>query len=389
VHLILGLLNLKLNAQNLVPNYSFEVYTSCPTSSSQVSFAVPWTGTNNSTDYFNSCAPPCFISVPCQNSISFQYAKTGDAFAGMWFLHGLIDYREYLQTKLLDTLLPSMCYKVSFFLNNHNSAKYAINNFGVYFSTDTFTTVWNPAPYIPQVLGFNNEIINDTLNWIEISGLYIANGGEEYITIGNFSDDANTDTLDTGNGTSSGGAYYFIDDVSVIPIDSIIGGMPAYAGADTNVILGDSVFIGQKISNLNCNWYDSNGDLIASNISGTTVNPTTSTYFVVEQNLCGNITYDTVNVTVLPTSINELLNSSNMKVYPNPNNGTFTITHNLNGKNYVLEIIDLMGKIVYGETLTTTKQEIKTQQLNTGLYFVNFKSNTGELMYSTKMSVIH
>src|SRR5438105_278491 len=46
----------KTNAQNLVPNYSFETYTSCPTGSSQIYLAVPWKGvTTNSSDYFNVC----------------------------------------------------------------------------------------------------------------------------------------------------------------------------------------------------------------------------------------------------------------------------------------------------------------------------------------------
>jgi len=381
---------IKSHAQiNLVQNYSFESYTSCPTSvGSQVDFAAPWTGTNNSTDYFNSCAPPYFFSVPYQSSTSFQYARTGDAFAGLFMLNGYGgDYREYLQGLLFDTLVNSICYKTTFFVNNTSYAKYAVNNFGIYFSTDTFTTVWEPAPYIPQVLGFNNEIINDTLNWVEISGIYIANGGERYITIGNFFDDANTDTLNTGNGWYLG-AYYYIDDVSVIPIDSLLGGMPAYAGADTNVILGDSVFIGQQISNLNCNWYDSNGVLIANNTSGIYVNPTISTYYVVEQNLCGTITYDTVNVIVLPTSIYELQNENSVRLYPNPNNGNFTLSHNLNEENYVLEIVDVMGNIVHQEKIAT-KQTINTEQLSKGLYLVHLKTSTGKLIYATKMSVIH
>lgn len=365
---------IKSHAQiNLVQNYSFENYISCPTTAgSQVYFAAPWSGTNNSTDYFNSCAPPYFFSVPYQSSTSFQYARTGDAFAGLFMLNGYGgNYREYLQGQLSDTLVTSICYKITFFVNNSSYAKYAVNNFGVYLSTDTFTTIWNPAPYTPQVLGFNNEIINDTLNWVEISGIYIANGGEKFISIGNFFDDANTDTLDTGNGTYSG-AYYFIDDVSVISIDSIPGGMPAYAGADTNVILGDSVFIGQQISNLNCNWYDSNGVLIANNTSGIYVNPTISTYYVVEQNLCSNITYDTVNVTVLPTSINELFKENNVRIYPNPNNGSFTISHHLSGENYNLEITDLMGKIVHRQLLETKNNatSINTHQLANGIYFV-------------------
>lgn len=393
VHLILGLINLKLNAQgNLIPNYSFENYISCPNSGAQIYLATPWIGSSGGggVEYYNSCGTLQF-SVPYQGSLYYQLARTGNAYAGLFMLNGYGgDYREYLQVELIDSLESGKCYFVKFYVNLLNNIDLAVNNVGLYFSDSLFTTStpWEIAPYSPQILRFGNKPINDTVNWVEISGVHIANGGEKFISIGNFFNDINTDTIHTGTSIYNG-AYYYIDDVSVIPIDSIPGGIPAYAGVDTDVTLGDSVFIGQQISNLNCNWYDSNGVLIANNTSGIYVNPTTSTYFVIEQNLCGNITYDTVYVTVLPTSINELLNSTKVGFYPNPNNGIFTIIHNLNGKNYVLEIIDLMGKVVHQEMLTTTKQEIKTKQLSTGFYFVNFKSNLGELMYSTKMSVIH
>jgi hypothetical protein len=49
---------------------------------------------------------------------------------------------------------------------------------------------------------------------VQISGTYIANGGEKYFTIGNFKDDANT-MIDSTSATSLN-AYFFIDDVSVI-----------------------------------------------------------------------------------------------------------------------------------------------------------------------------
>jgi len=39
---------------------------------------------------------------------------------------------------------------------------------------------------------FGNPVITDTLNWIKISGIYAANGGEDHIIIGNFYDDART-----------------------------------------------------------------------------------------------------------------------------------------------------------------------------------------------------
>ena len=362
---------------NLVLNPSFESYSACPTGSSQIDYASPWKGTNNSTDYYNACAPSCVVSVPCQTTASYQYAHTGVAIAGMWFLNNYgLDKREYIQGTLFDTLMPH-CYKVSFFVNNHNSIKYAINNFGLYFSTDTFTTSWSPAPYIPQVVNFNNKIINDTLNWIEISGIYVANGGEKYITIGNFKDDANTDTLDTGNGTYPG-AYYYIDDVSVIPIDSIPGGMPADAGPDTNVVLGDSVFVGQEISNLNCNWYDSNGTLMATNISGIYVQPTTSTYYVVEQNLCGTITYDTVNVAVLPTGIHEINRNLKVILYPNPSTGMIYVNLDDDSSDHVkVSVQDVRGKVIYASDELEVINGLSNFKLDAenGVYFVTLSNS--------------
>jgi hypothetical protein len=80
-----------------------------------------------------------------------------------------------------------------------------------------------------------------------------------------------------------------------------------------------------------------------------------------------------------------------INLFPNPNNGSFRVTHNLPLENNVyLELMDITGKIVHLEMLTSgNQQEVNTKQLNTGLYFVNFISDLGELMYSTKMSITH
>jgi hypothetical protein len=44
-------------AQNLVPNPSFENYTTCPTAASQLYVAPPWTSpTTGGAEYFNICS---------------------------------------------------------------------------------------------------------------------------------------------------------------------------------------------------------------------------------------------------------------------------------------------------------------------------------------------
>jgi len=362
--------------QNLVPNPSFETFTSCPTFGGQLSLATPWVALPiNNVEYFNACAPAGVWSVPYQGGSGFQYAHSGNAIAAFWMLNGYGgNYREYLQVALSDTLINLQCYYVSFYINLFNATKYAVNNFGLYFSNNTFTTTGSPAPYSPQVLSFNGKIYSDTLNWEKVQGVYVANGNERYITIGNFFDDYNTDTVNTGNGTYSG-AYYYIDDISVIPIDSIVGGISANAGNDTSVVIGDSVFIGQEISNLYCNWYIGS-TLIADSISGLYVNPTVNTTYIVEQDLCGTITYDTINIIVLPVGINENGLASKIKLYPNPFTNVATLQFdNSTKQNCTLTLYDLRGQVVRTmKNITADKVEIERQNLINGLYFFQLRT---------------
>ena len=65
--------------------------------------------------------------------------------------------------------------------------------------------------------------LNDTLNWIKVTGTYTAKGGEKYLTIGCFSAALGLDTLRISTCTFCDEAYYFIDDVSVTLIDSANG----------------------------------------------------------------------------------------------------------------------------------------------------------------------
>ena len=204
-------------AQNLVPNYSFETDTTCPTGSSQIYFATPWRGvTTNSTDYYNACNNGS-CGVP-SDGVGFQYARTGVAYAGIYAIDIYSqNYREYLQVKLDSTLQHDSCYLVEFYCNLHNASGYVVNKMGAYLSNTAVSTV-GPLPngtvlqYAPQIE--SHQFLNDTLNWMRIGGYYKANGGEQYITIGNFNTDSTTDTLHI-LGNNYPGAYYFIDDVTV------------------------------------------------------------------------------------------------------------------------------------------------------------------------------
>ncbi|MCW5919523.1 MAG: T9SS type A sorting domain-containing protein [Bacteroidetes bacterium] len=75
------------------------------------------------------------------------------------------------------------------------------------------STIYNLS-YVPQIIN-TNGIIYDTLNWTQISGTFVAGGGEKFITIGNFNDDANT-VLDSNTYANQPAVYFYIDDVSVV-----------------------------------------------------------------------------------------------------------------------------------------------------------------------------
>ena len=67
-------------------------------------------------------------------------------------------------------------------------------------------------------LFYTNSIISDTINWITISGSFIADSAYQYLMIGNFFDDANTTVVNNGIGPY---AYYLIDDVC-LSTDSLL-----------------------------------------------------------------------------------------------------------------------------------------------------------------------
>jgi hypothetical protein len=210
-------------SQNLVPNPSFEQYDTCPYIN-EFNYVSYWVNpTAHSPDYFNACdTTPQNYSVP-SNAFGFQNARTGVAYAGLISMSE-IDTREYIQCILIDTLLPGKEYFAEFYVSASDSSPYTANNMGIYFSVDPVSsTTTSFLPYVPQVS--NDSMTNPLSNrsvWTKISGTFIAQGGERYITIGNFNNDANTDTTHHPDGSQwLGFSHHYIDDVSVFLLDSV------------------------------------------------------------------------------------------------------------------------------------------------------------------------
>ena len=225
----IGVRDVAIAQTNLVPNYSFETDSVCPNNASEINYVPPWySPTWGSPDYFNICDGSGLTTVGLPlNYFGYQYAKTGAAYAGIFCYFILsnsptVEAKEYLQVKLTDSLIENRKYCVSFYVNLATSLEegyhnLAITEMGLYISNNSFlVTNELTLPYPPQIKSPTGVFLNDTLNWTEVSGTYTAQGGEKYITIGNFNNPTDTLNMPNNNNNITCVSYYYIDDVSVV-----------------------------------------------------------------------------------------------------------------------------------------------------------------------------
>jgi gliding motility-associated-like protein len=161
-------------------------------------------------DIFNSCEFGV-MGVPF-NFFGTQYASTGEGYAGVYTYSNGNGYREYVQAPLLEPLEPNAHYMLSFYVSLADLAC-ASEWMGAYVSISAPTNFGsnqylNVTPQVESDMGF----ITDATGWVLISGCFIAQGGEQFITIGNFRPDSETPILPP---CVTPLAYYYIDDVSL------------------------------------------------------------------------------------------------------------------------------------------------------------------------------
>jgi len=231
-------------SDNFVPNSSFEEYIICPTNGlGEIYLAAPWTAATGqlatgSSDYINACSSDIYMILTLQ----VQYPRTGIAYARIILLSAFPDnYREYIGIKMKDSFKKNRKYCTKLYTSLSDFAKQAIENIGIFFSTTEViqTSLGGPLLCVPQVKN-TKGIIKDTINWVKISGSFIASGGEQYLVIGNFDSLINTNYINVGG---TGNSHYFIDDVSVCECNDF---MPKI-GKDTTLCLGQHLLLSANI----------------------------------------------------------------------------------------------------------------------------------------------
>lgn len=285
-----------IQAQNLVPNPSFEDTVSCPINGNLNNVNL-WVNPNSATpDYFHICTFGNF-GVPV-NGYGNQSARTGNAYAGVISIMNISGYREYLQVQLTSPLSAGVKYCVEFYVMAADSSTYSINNIGAYLSNVPISSPSsNEFTVTPQIENQISSPINQPNVWQLVTDSFIATGGEQYITIGNFNNNSNTDTTML-NGSTWAEGYQYIDDVklqtcSTVNIDEtlLVNQISLYSNPSNGKI---NISSHETIKNYTV--YSSLGQLIINNFPNTTnfqidlTNYSTGIYYINMQTTKSNIT---------------------------------------------------------------------------------------------------
>lgn len=199
-----------------MPNPSFEDTIYCPNGINDLQAQASWFNPTLATpDYYNACASNG-SGVPA-NDFGYQEAQDGNGYSGI-VTYGqtptTTNYREYLEVELLEQLVAGKTYYWCIHVSLLDSADYASNNIGISLTNSQLSNFSSEEMLNSSIYWNSTEIIIDNTHWTKLSGSFIANGGEKFLTIGNFYTQFNTSFQQVNSFSLNGNAaYYYVDNV--------------------------------------------------------------------------------------------------------------------------------------------------------------------------------
>lgn len=229
---------------NLVENGSFDEFDQCFKHYGQIQAAVGWEQYDGSSaDYFNSnCSHGETVAGVPENYIGFQEPHSGPGYAGLYLYMVNERYsekirdnyysREHMQIALKRPMKSGQAYKIEAYISLAEASYYYTDKLSFCFSKKSDLRISEAY----SMLSCTNRVIIcaespwiDTDKWQKIEGTYVAEGGETFLTISLFEEDLsfrdykkalkNNMAPDPQLHRIVGkDCYYYIDDVSVVPM---------------------------------------------------------------------------------------------------------------------------------------------------------------------------
>ncbi len=188
--------------KNIVPNGSFENYRK---KSGSIKQAIPW----------QQIASVDFYQQPLSNDTSANKgAHSGTCYAGLRYQK---KYKEFLQVKLAEPLRRGSTYDFEMYVRLAWWSNASVKSIGALFTKAGYKSQGDVVKTaMIDSVSKKGSLINN-YQWFKVSGKYLADGGEKYLTIGNFNASIKKDMLRM-NIFKFGfkEAYYFVDDISLV-----------------------------------------------------------------------------------------------------------------------------------------------------------------------------
>ncbi len=222
-------------AQNLVKNPGFEAVEKCPKFWSEKPSdltAKHWESPTQATpDNFMTCSK---ISGIPQNWAGIIHAHAGKAYAGFIARRNFgkpgddpkrTTHREYLQGELIQPLAAGHLYEFGMWVSLAENCRMATDQIQCVFTQKRLKSQGRSVLAVePQFSTPAGKVISTRGSWVYIKGVFKAKGGEQYLTIGNFSTNKgkkyeNVYRKIRNNGKAFQFSYYYVDDVKLIPFE--------------------------------------------------------------------------------------------------------------------------------------------------------------------------
>jgi outer membrane protein OmpA-like peptidoglycan-associated protein len=188
-------------SQSLIANGSFEDENVC-------------------TEFNAKCAPEAWMTA--SPFIPLYGGKTNKSVAFEIFNTSVPNTRKYIQTKLLCPLIKDKKYRFSLKMSASTAQ---VESIGALFSDSIFFFERDVLIKIKPTIDFSSQMLNipkkKRSEWNHLTVDFIATGFEKYLIIGNFQTDSEQNRTFLDKPTPFKSYYYMIDDVELIPVDSI------------------------------------------------------------------------------------------------------------------------------------------------------------------------